>query len=535
MNNPKAILVLLTIGLVEMTILSTVSAQDIQWTIQFGTPFADRANGVTTDRFGNLYVVGATNGKFPGQERSGGKVDAFLRKFDPSGTELWTRQFGSIGDDQALAVAVDTQGNIFVAGEAGEDVPGKLRVSGQNGAYVRKFSPSGEGLWLRHFGVKHTSRATGVGVDRMGNVFIVGNIQGNLPGQAGLGHDDAFLRAYSSDGEELWTRQFGAEGGDFATSVAISALGEIYVVGWSRTKVQPIGRLELVVMSPFVRKYDGEGQELWSRQVPIDGFARAIGAAVDAQGSLYMMGWVSGSLPGQSQLGRTDGFVRKYTVDGREAWTSQFGTDNEDRALGLGVDQAGNTYVAGWTKGVFPGQTGLGPKTFFVRQDAFVRKLDSDGSEVWTRQFGTEMPQSAVSVSAGPRGDMFVVGDTTGSLLGERYLGTIDAFMMKIPGDPAAPLPEPSPDIAASATAVVPLPESSPAPSQSPTSSPSGQPVTPPVSPDPSGGGCSAAPSGKANGEWLIAALFLPGIITARILSKGSPDRERKRSIIGPS
>ena len=442
MNNPKRILLifaLLTIGLPGMTARGTVLAQDAEWTIQFGTPFSDRASRVTTDSFGNLYVVGATNGKFPGQQRSGGKIDAFLRKFDPTGTELWTRQFGSIGDDLALAVAVDSQGNILVAGEAGEDVPGKLRVGGLNGAYVRKFSPSGDALWLRHFGIQQPSRATGVGVDRMGNVFIVGNIQGNLPGQVGLGNDDAFLRAYSSDGEELWNRQFGSEGGDFATEVAISDSGEIYVVGWSRNKVQPIGRLEHVVMAPFVRKYDGEGLEIWSRHLPIDGFARATGAAVDAQGSLYMVGWVSGSLPGQRQLGRTDGFVRKFTADGRMAWDSQYGTDNEDRALGVGVDQAGNTYVAGWTKGVFPGQTGLGPKTFFVRQDAFVRKLDIGGSEVWTRQFGTKMPQSAVSVSAGPVYEMFVVGETTGSLSGQTYLGTVDAFMMKIPGDSRPP------------------------------------------------------------------------------------------------
>ena len=76
MNNPKRILLifaLLTIGLPGMTARGTVLAQDAEWTIQFGTPFCDRASRVTTDSFGNLYVVGATNGKFPGQERSGGK------------------------------------------------------------------------------------------------------------------------------------------------------------------------------------------------------------------------------------------------------------------------------------------------------------------------------------------------------------------------------------------------------------------------------------------------------------------------------
>ena len=195
------------------------------------------------------------------------------------------------------------------------------------------------------------------------------------------------------------------------------------------------------------------------------------------------------------------------------AWDSQYGTDNEDRALGLGVDQAGNTYVAGWTKGVFPGQTGLGPKTFFVRQDALVRKLDIGGSEVWTRQFGTKMPQSAVSVSAGPVYEMFVGGD------------------------PPASLPEQSPkasDAGISATSVVSLPEVSAAFTPSPTSSPFGQPATLPVSADPSGGGCSAAPSGKVNAEWLLVALFLPGLMTARIVSKGSSDRERKNSTLGP-
>ncbi len=76
MNNPKAILLifaLLTIGLPGVITRGTVLAQDAEWTIQFGTPFSDRASRVTTDSFGNLYVVGATNGKFPAQERAGGE------------------------------------------------------------------------------------------------------------------------------------------------------------------------------------------------------------------------------------------------------------------------------------------------------------------------------------------------------------------------------------------------------------------------------------------------------------------------------
>lgn len=162
------------------------AAQGMDWAKLFGTPFVDHVSGVTTDREGNVYAVGATEGKFLGQTRAGGGLDAYLRKFDGSGEEVWTRQFGSIGHDWARAVAVDGEGNILVAGEAAEDVPGKSRVSGFGGAYIRKFGTDGNELWMRHFGVQPFSQANGVAVDRAGNVFLTGQISGTLPGQTGL-------------------------------------------------------------------------------------------------------------------------------------------------------------------------------------------------------------------------------------------------------------------------------------------------------------------------------------------------------------
>jgi hypothetical protein len=63
-----------------------------------------------------------------------------------------------------------------------------------------------------------------------------------------------------------------------------------------------------------------------------------------------------------------DAFVRKYDAAGNELWTRQFGTGERDLAYSVAVGPSG-VYVAGGTYGIFPGQASA------VRPDAFVTKL----------------------------------------------------------------------------------------------------------------------------------------------------------------
>ncbi|HLE02643.1 MAG TPA: SBBP repeat-containing protein, partial [Dehalococcoidia bacterium] len=60
---------------------------------------------MAVDGEGNIYVGGRTDEALPGQ-LSSGQIDAFLMKFDGSGKELWTRQFGSPADDWVMGLAV---------------------------------------------------------------------------------------------------------------------------------------------------------------------------------------------------------------------------------------------------------------------------------------------------------------------------------------------------------------------------------------------------------------------------------------------
>jgi hypothetical protein len=73
----------------------------------------------------------------------------------------------------------------------------------------------------------------------------------------------------------------------------------------------------------------------WLRQ--FGGFAPAsnnLARAVDTDGSVYIAGQVRGALPGQTSVGGDDAFVRKYDAAGNEVWTYQFGTPGLDQAMG---------------------------------------------------------------------------------------------------------------------------------------------------------------------------------------------------------
>jgi len=172
-----------------------------------------------------------------------------------------------------------------------------------------------------------------------------------------------------------------------------------------------------------VRKYDQNGTVLWTRQFGTAQSDEATSLAVDAGGNILVAGLTSGSLSGSS-AGKEDAFVRKYDPKGNELWTRQFCTAEANGALSLAVDAGGNILVAGLTSGSLSGASAGG-------LDAFVRKYDPKGNELWTRQFGTAEVDVATSLAVDAGGNILVAGGTFGSLFGDSA-GSVDAFVINI-------------------------------------------------------------------------------------------------------
>jgi hypothetical protein len=382
------------------------------WSRQFGS-LVTYAWGVTVDSSG-VYVVGETYEALSGQTHLG-SGDAYIRKYDVDGNELWTRLFGSSTGDSASEIAVDNSG-VYVVGETWGTLPGQTSAGGPD-AYIRKYDINGNELWTRQFGFVLLDYTSGVAVDNSG-VYVVGGTRDTGPGP-----DDAYIRKYDVNGNELWTSRFGSSAWDGASAVVADG-SSVYVVGGTNGTLSD--QTNTGDTDAYIRRYDTAGSEVWTRQFGSSFADHAYAVTVDGSG-IYVAGPTDGTLPGQASSGDKDAYIRKYDTSGNELWTHQFGSSSSESAYGIAVDNT-ETYMVGATRGTLPGQTSFG------LVDAFIRKYDTSGNELWTRQFGGVITNSfyqdsanAVAVSDG----VYVVGDTGAPLPDQTSAGSLDAYLRK--------------------------------------------------------------------------------------------------------
>jgi hypothetical protein len=354
-------------------------AQESGWVRQFGTSNDEQAQGIEAAASG-VYVTGWTVGELPGQRKEG-RTESFLRKYDAQGKELWTRQFG-LGTYSEGRVIAATASAVYLAGVAGDDV------------YVRKYDAEGKQYWTARFGTVADAddQVRGIAVDDSG-VYIAGSTADTLPDQVSAGNADAFVRKYDLEGKELWTRQFGTSNFDQARGIAVNSSG-VYVVGLTVGTLE--GQTSAGSHDVFIRKYDAGGKELWTRQFGTSHIEDVSGIAVDGSG-VYVAGSTLSVLPGQKSAGSADMFIRKYDAEGKELWTRQFGTAGYEQARGISV-HASAVYVAGWTLGAAPGQTAHG------LHDVLISRFTASGEPVWTRQAGSSNLDEPLGISVDASG-----------------------------------------------------------------------------------------------------------------------------------
>ncbi|HCJ67495.1 MAG TPA: hypothetical protein DHV62_09325, partial [Elusimicrobia bacterium] len=209
-----------------------------QWTKQWGTSSYEHGSGVVVDTGGNIYVTGYTWGGLDGNTNFGYSIstsDTFLTKYDSNGTKQWTKQWGTDHGDYGAGLAVDTGGNIYIAGYIQLFQPAfydRSIVPIDTDLFLVKYDSSGINQWAK-YPRKSTSDecGTGVAVDTGGNIYLIGNTDGSLDGNTNAGSEDVFLVKYDSSGNKIWTKQFGTASDDRGRGVANDSYGNIYITG----------------------------------------------------------------------------------------------------------------------------------------------------------------------------------------------------------------------------------------------------------------------------------------------------------------
>lgn len=201
----------------------------LRWTKLLGSAGNDVAYGIAIDantvdpNHPNVYITGTTDGNLAGTGL--GANDVFVGKMDDNGNTLWTKQFGTVNDDHANTITVDSSGFVFVAGgtygsmsatNAGPDAQGNITSD----LFVTKIDATGGFVWSRQLGTSSNDDAFGVVTDAVGNVFVTGYTFGNLDGNVGTGGADIFVVKYDRLGNKLWSTQLGSPQTDVSKAVA---------------------------------------------------------------------------------------------------------------------------------------------------------------------------------------------------------------------------------------------------------------------------------------------------------------------------
>lgn len=389
------------------------ASSEVDWTHQFGTPRYDLAWASATDTQ-NVYVAGFTNFALPGQ-RYHHRYDAFVRKYDGEGEVRWTRQFGSSGIDQILAIAADEAG-VTVVGSTDGRIE-KQESSGGSDVLVARFGPSGRRLWLRQFGTRGVDRATAVA---SGERPIIAGVTGGTLGKRQGGPSDAFVAQLDETGEVVWLRQFGTGAADEALGLAVRG-DRVYVTGWTGGAFQ--GDFLGGASDGFVMAFNRAGAPRWRRQLGSTGADRVTGVTARADG-LFLAGSTDGVLLDQEPAGGLDAFVAKVDENGHQLWIRQFGSTLDDEAVAVAANAKG-VYVAGSANGALPDGELLG------EWDGFVRKYLPNGQQIWTRQLGTTDYDRVYGLSV-ERTGLYLTGTTHGAFDGFENAGDRDVFVIRV-------------------------------------------------------------------------------------------------------
>jgi hypothetical protein len=361
-------------------------------------------NGVVTDTSGNIYVTGNINGTtttFYNKDGTTGATvtpisisgDAFIAKYSSDGFVSWVAKMAgtTTSDDRGLGIAIDSSGYLYVSGYYGNTFTAYTKTGatgatlaftagGSSDSFIVKYSSDGSTVeWAARQSGAPEDKGNSIATSATGNVYVTGYYLGTLlvynkPSTGGstslawTNAQDAFIAAYSSAGSVLWAARITGTGNQAGNATTVDKDGNIYVTG-SYTNTATFYNGNDGTAGPtltvtggtdgFIAKYSPSGAVIWVAGIGGANTETMNGATTDADGNLYVCGYIGGSITlnnantigggsiSVTAYGSPCSIVIKYSSSGTALWGVVNGSTGQSVVYSVVTDASGNVYSTG--------------------------------------------------------------------------------------------------------------------------------------------------------------------------------------------
>jgi uncharacterized protein (TIGR03437 family) len=325
--------------------------------------------------------------------------DAFIKKLDTNGNTIFATLLGGPKDDNGTAATTDPAGNIYFTGTTGGQFPttANAAITSGGAAFAAKLSADGATFLYVTYLPGAISSPSAIAVDAQGNAFIAGATASGQPCVVKVQADGSTILYTTTLGPETPIVAVLAIAPSAATALAVDASGNAFITGRTTSPAFPIttGVVQpnlAGVENAFLTKLDPNGNIIFSTYLGGSAADSALAVAVDVQGNLYVAGATS-SLDFPTTSGSFEpvamippwtnypgGFVSKLNSGATSLLFSTYVPANFG-SVGLVAGSSGDAYISGITLGLLP-VTGSAPQPCFFDglEQMFVAHLDANGA-----------------------------------------------------------------------------------------------------------------------------------------------------------
>ena len=198
----------------DVYLIKTDASGDTIWTKTYGGTQSEFPHYVNQTSDGGYIITGSTFSNTLGSQ------DVYLVKTDEYGDTLWTKAYGGTGSDVAEHVQQTPDGGYIIAGNT------ESFGTGSYDAYLLKTDSLGDTTWTKTYGGVDFDKATSVQQTTDGGYIIAG-----MTKSYGAGNMDVYVIKTNENGETLWTKTYGGNNYDLASSLKQTTDGGYVIAG----------------------------------------------------------------------------------------------------------------------------------------------------------------------------------------------------------------------------------------------------------------------------------------------------------------